>query len=77
MLAGIHVSADQKLNSFRLAKQYLALSYFILGSFNLFGFLGQKEAQDPALLSSITLLIASYQALLFTSTILVLIQPFS
>lgn len=77
MLAGLYVPADRKLDSFHRAKQYLALSYFILGCISFVSFFSQKEAQYPSLLSATTLLVASYQALLFTSTILVLIQPLS
>lgn len=75
MLLAIHVQPDKKLDSFRLAKKYLSLAYFILGLSGFISFFTQQEAENRSLLTSCTLIIASFQALLFTYTILVLIQP--
>lgn len=75
MLFGIHIPIDEKLSHFRLSRKYLALSYFILGLSGFGSFFSQKEANDAPLLATLTLIVASYQALLFTYTILALIQP--
>lgn len=75
MLLGIHIPFDDRLSNFRIARNYLSLSYLVLGISSLIGFFSQQEAKDKVLLASCTLIIASYQALLFTYTLLTLIQP--
>lgn len=75
MLLAIHVPSDKRLSNFRFAKRYLSFSYFILAVSGFIGFFSQQEADDRVLLVTCTLIIASYQALLFTYTILALIQP--
>ncbi len=75
MLAGMHIPSDERLSNFRTARFYLSLSYLVLGISGFFSFFMQREAEDKMLLASSTLVIASYQALLFTYTILALIQP--
>lgn len=75
MLLGVHISNDEKLIQFRLAKKYLSLSYFVLGISGFASFFSQQEAEDETLMATCVLIIASYQALLFTYTILALIQP--
>lgn len=75
MLLGLHVAPDKRLNNLRFTRNCLAVSYFILGISGFVGFFSQQEAEDELLLASSTLVIASYQALLFTYTILALIQP--
>lgn len=75
MLAGMHIPPDERLSNFRTARFYLSLSYLVLGISGFFSFFMQREAEDKMLLASSTLVIASYQALLFTYTILALIQP--
>ncbi len=72
MLLSMHILPDEKLNSFRFARKYLSLSYFVLG---LSGFISFFSQQDGDLFACCVLVIASYQALLFTYTILALIQP--
>ncbi|MFV0468219.1 MAG: helix-turn-helix domain-containing protein [Dysgonomonas sp.] len=75
MLLNIHIQINEKLYSFNLSKKYLSLSYFILGISGLISFFSQQETENKLLLASSTLIVASYQALLFTYTILALIQP--
>lgn len=75
MLAGMHIPPDEKLSNLRSARFYLSLSYLVLGISGFFSFFIQRETEDKMLLASSTLVIASYQALLFTYTILALIQP--
>lgn len=75
MLLGIHIQSDDRLNSFRIARRYLSFSYFILGISGFIVFFLQQETENKSLLASCTLIIASYQALSFTYTILALIQP--
>jgi len=75
MLSGIHIPSDKRLNNFRSARNFLSLSYFVLGISGFVSFFTQQEAEDKILRASSTLIIASYQALFFTYTILVLIQP--
>lgn len=59
----------------RMARKYLSLSYLILAGFGFLSVFMGNEANDPMLLAVSTLFIASFQALLFTATILVFIQP--
>lgn len=59
----------------RIARKYLSLSYLILAGFGLFSVFVGDEANDPMLLTVSTLFIGAFQALLFTATILVFIQP--
>ena len=75
LLLGIRVSNDDRLANFDVARKYLSLSYFVLGMAGFIRFFSQQEVVDKLLLASITLIIASLQALLFTYTILTLIQP--
>lgn len=76
ILAGIHVPEYHYLDSFRRAKRYLAISYFIMGVINLVTFFYHNNALDHSFLSVKTVILASYQALLFTSSILVLMHPY-
>ena len=75
MLLGLHIAPGKELDNLRFSRNYLAISYFVLGISGFVSFLSQQETENESLLASCTLIIASYQALLFTYTILALIQP--
>lgn len=75
MLLGLHITPDKELDNLRFSRNYLAISYFVLGISGFVSFLSQQETENESLMASCTLIIASYQALLFTYTILALIQP--
>lgn len=75
MLLGLHIVPDKELDNLRFLRNYLAISYFVLGISGFVSFLSQQETENESLMASCTLIIASYQALLFTYTILALIQP--
>lgn len=75
LLLGIHMPNSEEWRNLRVARIYLSISYFILAAFGFFSFFMQAEADNPQLLDACTLFIASYQALLFTMTLLSFIQP--
>ncbi len=75
MLLGLHIAPGKELDNLRFSRNYLAISYFVLGISGFVSFLSQQETENESLMASCTLIIASYQALLFTYTILALIQP--
>jgi AraC-like DNA-binding protein len=75
MLLGLHIVPGKELDNLRFSRNYLAISYFVLGISGFVSFLSQEETENESLMVSCTLIIASYQALLFTYTILALIQP--
>ncbi len=75
MLLGLHIVPDKELNNLRFSRNYLAISYFVVAISGFVSFLSQQETENELLMASCTLIIASYQALLFTYTILALIQP--
>lgn len=75
MLIAIYIPKDDKLKNFRSSRKYLSFSYFILGLSGFVSSLSGQEATDWPLLATCTLLVASYQSLLFTYTALALIQP--
>lgn len=75
LLSGIHIPPDVKWRNLRIARGYLALACFILAGFNLLNFFLQSEANSSSIQDALILYIASYQALLFTMTLLTFIQP--
>lgn len=75
LLLGIHMPNSEEWKNLRVARIYLSISYFILAAFGFLSFFMQAEADNPQLLDACTLFIASYQALLFTMTLLSFIQP--
>ena len=75
LLQIIRIPADRKWRKLRLARNYLAMACFILGAFNLVAFFLQYSEKNFPIQSALILYIASYQALLFTMTLLMFIQP--
>lgn len=75
LLMGIRISEDKHMQKLRNAKKYLSLSYIILGVSGYISFFLREESENQLLLVTSTLFVASYQALLFTMTLLVFIQP--
>lgn len=78
LLLGVPIPVnDTRLRSFRTARLYLALSFFILGLLSLSSFFMPADSELKMLVSTFTLTVAYYQALLFTVTTIVFIQPHS
>lgn len=75
LLLGIQIPQNTQWSKLRIARGYLSLSYFILATLSMCYFFTQPGNNNSSLLAVFTLLVASYQALLFTMTLLVLIQP--
>lgn len=75
MLCVIYIPKNNDLSDFTSARKYLAYSYFFLGIVGFIKFFTQKEESNTLLSSALVLIIAFYQALLFTYTVLTLIQP--
>ena len=74
LLMGIHIPKSEPWTKLRSAQKYLSLSYFLLGACGfseiLFGM-----AVDPVILILSTSFVSALQALLFTATFLVILQP--
>lgn len=74
LLLGIYIPKEESLKNLHAGRKYLSFSYFILAASGFFSYFLQMETEsDPVLMAS-TLLIASYQALLFTATTLIFIR---
>lgn len=74
LLLAIRIPKEENLRKLNTARKVLSISYFILAASGLASYFGQIEAQDDSVLMASTLFIASYQALLFTTTSLIFIQ---
>ena len=75
LLGSIQIRKEEGLKKLRIARRYLTLSYFILAGFGFLSYFMNIEAENnPAFKSSI-LFVSSYQALLFTGTLLTFIYP--
>lgn len=77
LLLGIRIPKTENLKKLHIARKYLSFSYFILAGFGLISYFMHIEAEKEPVLMASTLYIASYQALLFTTTSLVFIQTLS
>ena len=76
LLKQITLPTEATQSKIRGARNYLSLSYLILGVLSFLSIsVGEARAEDRLLLLLITAFIAAFQALLFTSTLLVFIQP--
>ncbi len=67
----LHVPRTPEWCGFRMLRAFLAFTYLLLSAANVGRCMVQQEAEDPDLLSSVTLFTAAYQALLFTAATLV------
>lgn len=75
VLIGIPIPHNGKWKRMRQMRAFLVSSYLLLSVTNMVHGLSDIESRNPALLSSITLVVASFQALLFTATAMVFIVP--
>ena len=75
ILGAVRFPESKIWNKTRAAHIYLAVSYLVLGAGNIIEYFHHSSADDPLMLLGITALISSFQALLFTATLLVFVQP--
>ena len=75
LLVSIRLPQDLICKKFNKARQYLALSYFILGISGIVTSMMNEKSTEPLELLLITVSVASFQSLLFTATHIVFIQP--
>ena len=75
ILMGIHILPDGRLEYLRKSRRYLSFSYFLLGFLGFVSFFMRNEAEDINMLQAFGIFISSYQALLFTMTVITFIQP--
>jgi len=74
-LLTIHVPIGTKMKRYNTARYILASAYAIIGLSNCYKTFVSSVYIDLDLIRTFTLISASYQALLFTFTLLILIQP--
>lgn len=74
LLLGVRIPKEKKLRKLHIARKYLSLSYFILAGVGLFRFFMHIGTKKDFILIALTLFIAAYQALLFTSISLTFIR---
>lgn len=74
LLLGIRIPQKGNLQKLHIARKYLSFSYFILAGSGFLSYFMHTEAENDPVLMASTLFIASYQALLFTTTSLTFIQ---
>jgi AraC-like DNA-binding protein len=77
LLLGIRIPETENFKKLHTARKYLSFSYFILAVFGFISYFMHIEAENNPVLTASTLFVASYQALLFTTTSLVFIQTLS
>lgn len=76
MLAAIHIPDKENMKQYNSARYALAFAYLIIGVFNCYKIIiSFVESMDLEEIYTLTLVSASYQALLFTFALLTLIQP--
>lgn len=76
MLFSIRIPSDENMKRYNIARRALALAYLIVGIFNCYKtIISSIYSIDLNLIRTLTLVSASYQALLFTFALLMLIQP--
>lgn len=76
LLCGIHIPQREDTRKLRTARAILAASYFILSIPAYVEFLTKNNFEtDQRIIAAFTLATAAYQSLLFTATLLTLINP--
>ena len=75
LLGGVRLPAEEPWAKMRIARRYLSISYLILGSANLIEYFQRGVIDDRMMLLMVTAFVSSLQALLFTATLIVFIQP--
>lgn len=71
----MRIPSEETLKKYNLSRYILASSYIILGIFSCFKICVSSEYINIQLVHTFSLMTASFQAFLFTFTLLVLIQP--
>ncbi len=74
VLLMLSIPYTKEWQSFRQLRGFLAATCLLLTAANVASCMTQQEAEDPAILSLATLVMASYQALLFTAAALVFVH---
>ncbi len=74
ILLMLNIPYTKEWRDFRNLRSFLAVTCILLSVANFVRCVVQKETEHPAVLSSFTLFVASYQALLFTAASLVFMQ---
>lgn len=74
LLLGIRIPKEENLKNLYAGRKYLSFSYFVLSASGFLSYFTHIEAENDPVLMASTLFIASYQALLFTTTTLIFIQ---
>ena len=75
MLMCIRILSDSRLDYLRKSRKYLSFSYLLLSLFGFISFFMRKDSEDLNAMQAFGIFISSYQALLFTITVLTFIQP--
>lgn len=75
IMLGYPIAMKYQLKSIRISQILLALSYLVLGTAGFIELYSTPHDTDPVLVTTITLIAASFQACLFTFTLLTLINP--
>lgn len=76
LLCGIHIPQREDMRKLRTARAILAASYFILSIPAYVEFLTESSFEtDQRIIAAFTIATAAYQSLLFTATLLTLINP--
>lgn len=75
LMAGICVPRTERWRSYRRMRTILVTSYLVLSLSNFITSLLLVEEESPRLQGTLTLIVASFQALLFTATCLTFVRP--
>lgn len=75
LMAGICIPHTKRWHSYRRMRIILVTSYLVLSLSNFTTSLLQVEEDSPQILSTVTLIVSSFQALLFTATCLTFVCP--
>lgn len=73
-LLALFVPRDTELKNYRISRRFLTVAYVVLSFVGLWEVFGETDAGHRPILMAFTLLAASYQALLFTLSIITLIN---
>ncbi len=74
LLLGLKIPSDTRLNNYRISCRLLAAAYIILAAAGLWEITDKTSLNNKAVMFSITLIAASFQAFLFTFSLITLIN---
>lgn len=74
LLFAVSVPRDPGLKNYRISRWFLTGAYIILSGFGWVEIFGEDDMGEPTVVMAFTLIAASYQAMLFTFSILTLIN---